>query len=58
MDGNELAYLDERAAAEFRMAQQASSVTVARPHYHMATVYQDRAETLRRRLRSMEQKTA
>lgn len=52
MDESEVIYLNGRAAAEFRIAQQAGSVEQARPHYAMAIGYLDRAEALNRRLRA------
>ena len=52
MDQHDLAYLDERAAQEFRAAQRAESVLAARPHYSMAVRYLEQAEALKRRLRS------
>lgn len=51
MDQHELAYLNERAAAELKAAQQASSALAVRPHYQMASYYMDQAEALKRRLR-------
>jgi hypothetical protein len=45
------AFLDKRATAEFQLAQQASSMEQARPHYRKAINYLNRAEMLKRRLR-------
>lgn len=50
---SELVYLRDRSAQEFQMAQQASSPLVARPHYRMAVAYQERADSLKRKLISV-----
>jgi hypothetical protein len=51
MQQDEVAYLMERANAEFQAAQRAKSVTASRPHYSMAVQYLEKAEALERRLR-------
>ncbi len=51
MEQEEVAYLMERANAEFQAAQRANSIAVARPHYSMAVQYLEKAEELQRRLR-------
>lgn len=51
MEHNEVAYLMERATAEFQAAQRAKNVVASRPHYSMAVQYLERAEALQRRLR-------
>ncbi len=50
MDHHEISYLVGRATTEFQSAQRAASIVVARPHYSME--YLERAEALKRRLRS------
>ena len=52
MDHLDLAWLDGRAKEEFQAAQRAGSIQAARPHYSMAVRYLERAEALKRRLRS------
>lgn len=52
MELNEVAYLMQRANAEFQAAQRAKSMIASRPHYSMAIQYLERAEALERRLRS------
>lgn len=52
VDSQDLHYWDERAKHEFQMAQRAGSLSAARPHYRMAISYLDKAEELKRRLRT------
>ncbi len=52
MDHHEISYLVGRATTEFQSAQRAASIVAARPHYSMAVEYLERAEALKRRLRS------
>jgi hypothetical protein len=51
MQQDEVAYLMDRANAEFQAAQRAKSVIASRPHYSMAVQYLEKAEALERRLR-------
>lgn len=46
----ELIYLRDRSIQEFQMAQRASNPLVSRPHYRMAVAYQERADSLKRKL--------
>lgn len=52
LEQNEVAYLMQRADAEFQAAQRAKSEVASRPHYTMAVQYLEKAEELQRRLRS------
>ncbi|HEV2080786.1 MAG TPA: hypothetical protein VGR19_12950 [Allosphingosinicella sp.] len=49
MDQQDLDYWDRRADSELQLAQSASSMEVARPHYRIAISYLERAEELKRR---------
>jgi len=47
-------YWHQRADSELQLAQRASSMEVARPHYRIAISYLERAEHLKRRQRHTE----
>jgi hypothetical protein len=51
VDAQDIDYWHQRADSEFRLAQQAPSLDVARPHYRIAINYLERAEDLKRRHR-------
>jgi len=48
VDQQDLDYWDRRADSEFQLAQSASSMELARPHYRIAISYLERAEELKR----------
>jgi len=48
----DFSYWHQRADREFQMAQRASSLETARPHYRIAISYLERAENLKRRSRT------
>jgi hypothetical protein len=52
VDQQDFAYWHQRAEGEFQMAQRASSLEAARPHYRIAISYLERAENLKRRSRT------
>jgi hypothetical protein len=54
VDQQDLEYWDRRAESELRLAQNAASPELARPHYRIAISYLERAEELKRRLRRCE----
>lgn len=54
MDLQDFDYWHRRADNELQLAQRASSMEVARPHYRIAISYLERAEDMKRRQRQAE----